>query len=242
MCRQAWVAIDVRLIALIPGSRRPVDPLNTHRLFLSAQIRGIINASVSGMDSRTAAFPGLRSFGAPQMRIRSALVCDRQRGPNRCVTVRAYKKYIKPKGWQISFGLLLSLHSTHGTSEMSVRAIFAALVSSTVTGCTASVAISPPKPTGLTCTAPNGAIVRLNLDLAGHHFQKEGFPSLPFKAMDAHRVVLMRHAATGYVVTASIDRSTMDYVALSEDRRTHARTETRYACVSGAPFEVPDAA
>ncbi|MDH7638135.1 hypothetical protein [Sphingomonas oryzagri] len=80
--------------------------------------------------------------------------------------------------------------------------------------------------------------MRLNLDLAGRTFQKEGFPRLPIASLSRRQIVLMRAETAGFTVTASIDRAAMDYVALSEDRKSRARTETRYACAAGPAFEV----
>lgn len=96
-------------------------------------------------------------------------------------------------------------------------------------------------PTGLTCTAANGAIVRLNLDIAARRFQKEGFPARPVMRVTAKRVILLQEKLTGLTVTASIDRDTMTYIADSEDAKSHAMTETRYACVKGPSFQVADA-
>lgn len=96
-------------------------------------------------------------------------------------------------------------------------------------------------PTGLTCTASNGATVRLNLDIAARRFQKEGFPARPVLRVTAKRVVLIQEKLTGFSVTASIDRETMTYIADSEGAKSHALTETRYACVEGPSFKVADA-
>lgn len=118
-----------------------------------------------------------------------------------------------------------------------MRAILAALLGCAVGGCSASGA-EPAKPIGLTCTAANGAIVRLNLDVAAHRFQKESFPSLPVESVTDHRVVLMHDTTANLIVTAFIDRDTMSYVAASEERTTHQRSEARYACVVGPAFAV----
>lgn len=96
-------------------------------------------------------------------------------------------------------------------------------------------------PTGLTCTAPNGAKVRLNLDIAARRFQKEGFPVRPIMRVTAKRLILIQEKLTAFTVTAAIDRETMTYIAASEDAKSHAMTETRYACVEGPSFEVADA-
>lgn len=53
-------------------------------------------------------------------------------------------------------------------------------------------------PTGLTCTGPNGATVRLNLDIAARRFQKEGFPARPVLRVTAKRVVLIQEKLTGF--------------------------------------------
>jgi hypothetical protein len=118
-----------------------------------------------------------------------------------------------------------------------LRPFVAALAGCAAYGCSASSAVAP-EPIGLTCTAPNGAIVRLNLDLARHLFQKEGFPTLPIGAVTPERVVLMDEATSAFAITAVIERGTMDYTATSEDLKSHERTETRYACVSGPMFDV----
>lgn len=120
-----------------------------------------------------------------------------------------------------------------------MRAILAAIAGCVAGGCSASVAV-PAAPAGLTCTAPNGAIVRLNLDLAGRRFQKEGFPSLPIENITARQVVLMHETTSAFIVTAAFDRNAMTYIATSEDK-SHTMTETRYACTSGPPFEVAGA-
>jgi hypothetical protein len=122
-------------------------------------------------------------------------------------------------------------------TSFSLRAIFAALLGCAVGGCSASGA-APGIPVGLTCTAANGAIVRLNLDIAAHRFQKEGFPSLPVESITNHRVDLMHDKTANLIVTAFIDRDTMSYVAASEERTTHQRSEVRYACVVGPAFAV----
>ena len=99
----------------------------------------------------------------------------------------------------------------------------------------------PATSRGLTCTALNGAVVRLNLDLAGRTFQKEGFPRLPIASVTGRQIVLMRERTASFAVTASIDRDTMDYIAVSEDRKSHATTETRYSCAVGPAFEATTA-
>jgi hypothetical protein len=96
-------------------------------------------------------------------------------------------------------------------------------------------------PIGLTCTAPNGATMRLNLDIGARRFQKEGFPARSIMRVTAKRLVLMREKLTDFTVTASIDRDTMTYIADSEDAKSHAMTETRYACAEGPSFEVAGA-
>lgn len=96
-------------------------------------------------------------------------------------------------------------------------------------------------PTGLTCTAPNGATVRLNLDIAARRFQKEGFPARPILRVTEKRLILMQQKLTDFTVTASIERDTMTYIAASEDAKSHALKETRYACSEGPSFEVADA-
>ena len=96
-------------------------------------------------------------------------------------------------------------------------------------------------PTGLTCTALNGATVRLNLDIAARRFQKEGFPARPILRVTEKRLILMQEKLTRFTVTASIDRDTLTYIADSEDATSHALTETRYACAEGPSFEVTDA-
>jgi hypothetical protein len=121
-----------------------------------------------------------------------------------------------------------------------VRVALAALLGCAASGCSASVAV-PAVPVGLTCTAPNGAVVRLNLDLRGRTFQKEGFPRLPIASLSGRQIVLMRDKTATFTVSASIDRATMEYVALSEDRKSHTITETRYSCVAGPAFAVADA-
>jgi hypothetical protein len=118
-----------------------------------------------------------------------------------------------------------------------VRVALAILMGCAAVGCSTSVA-GPAAPVGLTCTAPNGAVVRLNLDLAGRTFQKEGFPRLPIASLDGRQIVLMRDKTANFMVSARIDRATMDYVALSEDRKSHTRTETRYSCITGPGFAV----
>lgn len=119
----------------------------------------------------------------------------------------------------------------------SLRAILAAILGCAFGGCSASGA-APAKPIGLTCTAANGAIVRLNLDIAARRYQKEGFPSLPIESVTDHRVVLMHDKTATLVVTAFIDRDTMTYVAASEEGLTHQRSEARYACAIGPAFAV----
>ncbi|MBA2934507.1 hypothetical protein HZF05_10405 [Sphingomonas sp. CGMCC 1.13654] len=118
-----------------------------------------------------------------------------------------------------------------------MRAILAAILGCVFGGCTASGA-ALAKPVGLTCTAANGAIVRLNLDIAARRYQKEGFPSVPIESVTDHRVVLMHDKTATLVVTAFLDRDTMTYVAASEEALTHQRSETRYACVIGPAFSV----
>lgn len=118
-----------------------------------------------------------------------------------------------------------------------MRANLAASLCCAAAGCSVPVAVHA-KPAGLTCQAVNGAIVRLNLDLAARRFQKEGFPSLPIESMTEHRVVLMHEKTTAFLVTAFIDRDAMSYVAESEDLGSHKRTATRYVCSIGAPFQV----
>lgn len=124
--------------------------------------------------------------------------------------------------------------------EIFVRVVLAFLSGCAVSGCSASVA-TPVTPVGLTCTALNGVVVRLNLDLAGRRFQKEGFPSLPIASVTGRQIVLMRDRTASFALTASINRDTMDYVAVSEDRKSHTKTETRYSCAVGPAFKVATA-
>lgn len=124
--------------------------------------------------------------------------------------------------------------------EISLRVPIAALLGCAAFGCSASVDVLA-QPEGLTCTALNGAVVRLNLDLAHRTFQKEEFPRLPIADSSGRQIMLMRDMTADFIVSASIDRATMDYVASSIDRKSHVRTETRYPCVAGPAFEVPNA-
>lgn len=98
----------------------------------------------------------------------------------------------------------------------------------------------PDAPSGLTCTAPSGAIVRLNLDLGARRFQKEGFPILPVRKISDRIIVLMRAATATLSVEAVIDRRTLVYTARSEDLTTRQVARMDYRCVAGPPFATAD--
>lgn len=114
-----------------------------------------------------------------------------------------------------------------------------ALLGCALFACSASAAL-PDGPTGLTCTARSGAILRLNIDPAGRQFQKEGFPILPMEKFTDQVIVLMRNAAGSLSLEASIDRRILVYTARSEDRATRNTTRTDYQCVAGPPFSASD--
>lgn len=147
---------------------------------------------------------------------------------------------LKAIRWTDLAALLKSSSYRPQADEISLRVPIAALLGCAAFGCSASVSVLT-KPEGLTCTALNGAVVRLNLDLGHRTFQKEGFPSLPIADTIGRQIVLMRDVTADSMVSASIDRATMDYVASSNDRKLHAITETHYSCVAGPAFEVPNA-
>lgn len=100
-----------------------------------------------------------------------------------------------------------------------------------------TAAALPVAPSGLTCTAANGAVIRLNVDPGARQFQKEGFPIMPIREPGDHVIVLMRAVVKRVLVQASIDRKTMIYTAQSKDLQTRAITRMTYHCVAGAPFE-----
>ena len=121
--------------------------------------------------------------------------------------------------------------------QIGARVTFAAVLVWTSLNSSTSAAV-PNGAAGLTCKAAGGATVRLNLDLAARRFQKEGFPSLPIEALSHRRIILMHQTTNTFIVTAAIDRDTLDYVAASEDLKTHERSETRYVCAAGPPFGI----
>jgi hypothetical protein len=96
----------------------------------------------------------------------------------------------------------------------------------------------PDGPVGLTCTAPTGAIVRLNVDLATGRFQKEGFAARPILEVHPSRLILLKIATRAMVIEASLDRQTMVYTAQSVDRAAKTVSRAQYQCVAGSPFQV----
>ena len=116
-----------------------------------------------------------------------------------------------------------------------MRPMRAALIGCTLSGCSAGAAL-PNAPSGLTCTAGNGSVIRLNVDPAAGTFQKERFPVLPIAEVTGRTIVLMRNRTGTISVEASLDRRTLVYTARSEDSRTHMKTRTDYRCAANVPF------
>ena len=118
-----------------------------------------------------------------------------------------------------------------------MRPMRAALIGCALSGCSAGAAL-PDAPSGLTCTAGNGAIIRLNVDPVAGTFQKERFPVLPIAEVNDRTIVLMRNRMSTISVEASLDRRTLVYTARSEDSRTRTKTRMDYRCVADVPFNV----
>lgn len=104
-----------------------------------------------------------------------------------------------------------------------------------LSACSATAGL-PDAPSGLTCTADTGATVRLNIDLATRHFQKDGFPILPMEKVTARIIILMRGTIGSTAVEASIDRRRLIYTARSEDGTSGKATVMEYQCLAGPPF------
>jgi hypothetical protein len=95
----------------------------------------------------------------------------------------------------------------------------------------------PSGASGLICTAPTGARVRLNVDPTTMRFQKEGFAVLPILAADADSLVLSRFATDEILILASIHRRTLVYTAQFSEKASGAVSRTDYQCVAGKPIK-----
>jgi hypothetical protein len=101
----------------------------------------------------------------------------------------------------------------------------------------AAPAALPSGASGLICTAPSGAHLRLNIDPKAMRFQKEGFAVLPIVAADADRLVLTRFANDEILIQSSIDRRTLVYTAQSREKASGSVSRTDYQCVVGSPID-----
>ena len=100
---------------------------------------------------------------------------------------------------------------------------------------------APPLPdqaSGLTCTAANGAVLRLNIDPSAGQFQKEGLPAVAIRSKTGRRLVLMRVVSGDMLVEATLDRVSLVYTARSRSLGSPTVTTTSYQCVIGPPFLV----
>ncbi len=120
-----------------------------------------------------------------------------------------------------------------------VHRIRPAILGCALSACSTSAAL-PDTPSGLTCTAHSGAVLRFNVDTMARQFQKEGFPSLPMDTFGNRVLVLMRSATGSLSVEALLDRRTLVYTARSKDLITGKVTRTDYQCVAGPPFLTSD--
>ena len=113
-----------------------------------------------------------------------------------------------------------------------------ALVAAMVIGLIPLIACAalPSSASGLICTAPSGARLRLNIDPTTMRFQKEGFAVLPIVATDADRLILSRFDNGEILILAAIDRRTLVYTAQSRDKASGAVSRTDYQCMAGAPI------
>jgi hypothetical protein len=94
----------------------------------------------------------------------------------------------------------------------------------------------PSGASGLICTAPSGARLKLNIDPTTMRFQKEGFAVLPIVAADADSLVLSRFDNDEILVLATVDRRTLVYTAQSRDKASGAVSRTDYQCMAGPPI------
>jgi hypothetical protein len=116
------------------------------------------------------------------------------------------------------------------------RAFVAALAACLLSSGSIAHAGLPAGVSGLVCTAPNRARLRLNIDVQTRQFEKEGFSVLPFVAVDADRIILSRFANHEIVIVASLDLRTLIYSAQSREAGSGSVVRTDYQCVVGAPI------
>ncbi len=95
----------------------------------------------------------------------------------------------------------------------------------------------PSGVSGLICTAPNRARLRLNIDQRTKRFQKEGFAILPFLAVDGDKLVLSRFDNQEMLIVASLDLRTLVYTAQSKEAGSGIVARTDYQCVAGPPID-----
>jgi hypothetical protein len=114
-----------------------------------------------------------------------------------------------------------------------------ALVAAMVIGFIPSIACAtlPSDASGLICTAPSGARLRLNIDATKMRFQKEGFAVFPILATDADSLVLSRFDNDEIFILASINRRTLVYTAQFHEKVSGAVSRTDYQCVAGPPIK-----
>jgi hypothetical protein len=114
-----------------------------------------------------------------------------------------------------------------------LRALVAAMMIGQIPS-TACAAL-PSGASGLICTAPSGARLKLNIDPTKMRFQKDGFAVLPIVA-DADSLVLSRFDNDEILVLATVDRRTLVYTAQSRDKASGAVSRTDYQCMAGPPI------
>jgi hypothetical protein len=96
----------------------------------------------------------------------------------------------------------------------------------------------PAGTSGLVCTGPNHSHLRINIDLDGMRFQKDGFPAFPILAADANHLILSRFSNEVVVTLASIDRHTLVYTAQSQGIAGGPVDRADYQCKARAPFKL----
>jgi hypothetical protein len=96
----------------------------------------------------------------------------------------------------------------------------------------------PAGTSGLVCTGPSHSHLRINIDLDGMRFQKDGFPAFPILAADADHLILSRFSNEVVVILASIDRHSLIYTTQSQGIAGGWVERADYQCKARAPFKL----